>query len=338
EWWYYFPQSADGPVMLWAVSAASKGEGSYYLWRQSEKGNYHFDRRSNTVFIENHRMWRSDLAVWRLPTDKPELRDFLSRIDGLTEQTDYVRNPRDSLLVITAASGDGGTTRSRTFRHRHLLEEERFLYDWPAGAKTVDNRDAMHKRGWTYFTIEGRLNGEVISGSGRLPFVYEMSQDHTPWLKLKFGNGLKVVDNGSAALVYDGDEKVTASYAGGAFFKGLPRPWMGLHTIDTVRRDAAEQQVALETEFEPEGNKAKVTLACDAVDFIYTIDMEKDVVDRIEVSTNSGKEGELCFRYLQDIEEAGDEFVEPRISRSYGSKRRASPGMLWLVQLVTRGS
>ncbi|MHC4622404.1 MAG: RNA polymerase sigma factor, partial [Planctomycetota bacterium] len=49
EWWYYFPQSADGPVMLWAVSAPSKGEGSYYLWRQSEKGNSHFDRRSNTV-------------------------------------------------------------------------------------------------------------------------------------------------------------------------------------------------------------------------------------------------------------------------------------------------
>ncbi|MHC4616747.1 MAG: RNA polymerase sigma factor [Planctomycetota bacterium] len=337
ECWYYFPESAEGPVMMWAMKSDSKGN-STCVWRQNEKANYRYDSGKNTVYVVNHRIWRSDLAVWRLPTDRPGFRQFLSRSDGLTEQMDYVSHPQKGLLVINGGGGEGSPNRLRTFRHRHLFDEEFFLYDWPAGVRTVDRRDAMHKRGWTYFTIEGRIDGERVSGTGRLPFVYEMSQDHTPWLRLKLGNRLKIEDNGIEALVYDSAGKVTASYAGGSFFKGLARPWMGLHTIDTVRRDAAEQQVPFETEFEPEGNKAKVTLGRDVADFVYTIDMETDVVDSITISAGDAMQGQLSFAYLQDIEEEGDEFIEPRVSRSYGSKRRASPGILWLLQLVTRGS
>jgi len=110
---------------------------------------------------------------------------------------------------------------------------------------------------------------------------------------------------------------------------------MGLHTIDTVRRDAAEQRVWFETKYEPKEGKAEVELSCEQGKLVYTIDMKKDVIDRVTILGNDGRKGELRFSYLQDIGEAGREFAEPRISRSYGSKRRASPGMLWLTKLIT---
>jgi hypothetical protein len=301
ECWYYFPESADGPVMMWAMNSGSEGKGAHCLWRQNERGNYRFDRRKNTVYIQNHRMWQGDLGVWRLPTDQQKLREFLSGVDGQGEQTEYVRDRGRGLVVISRRDKDKDGNVLQTIRHQHLLEEERFLYDWPAAARTVDNRDAMHKRGWTYFRVDGQISGEKVRGVGRIPFVYEASRDHTPWLALKVGSRLKVVDNGAEALVYDRAGKVTASYAGGSFFAGLARPWMGLHTIDTVRRDAAGQEIPFETRYEPGEEKAEIVLTCRQGRLVYEIDMERDVVDSINVSTSEGKGGELKFRYLQDV-------------------------------------
>ncbi|MHC4865365.1 MAG: hypothetical protein ACYTEX_14855, partial [Planctomycetota bacterium] len=210
---------------------------------------------------------------------------------------------------------------------------EYFRYNWPSKVKVVDNRDAMHERGWTYFVIKGRVDGERVSGAGRIPFVYAASRRHRPWLRLKVGGRLEIVDDARQALVYDARGKVVASYAGGSFFKGLGRPWMGLHTIDTVRRDAAEREVWFETKLAASGT-AEVILTAGQVSLLYTIDMERDVIEEITISANNRK-GQLRFSYVQDIDEAGGEFVEPRIRRSYGSKRQASRGILWLTKLIT---
>jgi hypothetical protein len=108
---------------------------------------------------------------------------------------------------------------------------------------------------------------------------------------------------------------------------------MGLHTIDIVRRDAAEKGVWFETSLEPGEEKAKVTLICETDKLIYTIDMRTDVVDRIIILTADGKEGRLIFSYLQDIDQAGDEFSEPEIGGHYRSKPEKSPGIVWLLKL-----
>ncbi|HUW20935.1 MAG TPA: RNA polymerase sigma factor [Sedimentisphaerales bacterium] len=336
EHWYYFPQGADGPVLIWAINSEPQGEGPRCVWHQNERGNYRFDARKNTVYIENYRKWRSDLAVWRLPVDTPELTEFLSRVDGRGAQIDYVADTAQGLLVIARADGKENGSSSQIVRHEHLLDEEYFLYDRPAGAKTIDNRDQMHKRGWTYFAVEGRINAERVSGVGRLPFVYAQSQAHTPWLIIRVGSHHKIADSGVEALVYDESGNVAASYRAGTFFKGLTRPWMGLHAIDTVRRDAAEQRVWSETKYNGGELKAEVILTCGQGRLVYTIDMETDVIDAITISTSDGKEGQLRFSYLQNIDQPGGEFVQPRISGSYAGKRRASPGILWLLQLATR--
>jgi hypothetical protein len=245
----------------------------------------------------------------------------------------YVRNKERGLLVITARDNQRGPNHSWVGRHTNALDERYFLPDWPADAKVIDCRDAMHRRGWTYFRITGEIGGEVVSGTGRIPFVYATSKRYSPWLKLWLGDGSKIMDSGAEACVYDPSGKVTARYKGGSFFKGLARPWMGLHTIDVIRRDAAEQKIWFETKNIPDSEQVEVVLACEPVKLVYTINMETDVVEKITFSANDGREGELRFSYLQDIDNAGSEFTQPRAG-SYQGAQEDSSGILWLLKLI----
>jgi len=331
--WYFFPEGSDGPVMARSMQASTQERGYYCQWLQDEQANYYFDRHSGTVHINNYRQYNSDLAVWRLPTDKGGLTAFLAGIEGETEKMEYVAADGPGLVVVAERVETGYS--AWTTRHFRALEEEYIRYSWPAGVEFADNRDPMHKRGWTYFRVEGHINGQRVTGTGRVPFVYAARRLHSPWLRLRVGNRLQIADIGEEALLYDDTGKVVASYAGGSFFKGFARPWLGLHTIDTVRRDAAKEQVPFETKYKPGNEKAEVTLTCREGKLVYAVDMQADVIDAIAISTNQGKEGFLKFSYLQDIEKEGDEFIEPRITRSYRGMRRERPGILWLIQLAT---
>ena len=326
--WYYYPPNADGAVMMRLISN-TRGRQSYCQWLQNDQANYY--KRNNTITIENHRMWTSNLGVRRLPTDSPQLRDSLSRVEGVREVMDYAANSRGALLVAVKYDEDGSA--SQTTHHRDIADEEFFRYGWPAGARIVDNRDAMHRRGWTYFTVTGRIGAQGISGTGRLPFVYATSKRFSPWLKLQLSDGTRICDTGTGACVYDPSGQVMVRHKAGSFFKGLARPWMGLHTIDTVRRDAAEQEVWFETKPLPGRKQVEVTLDCKQVKLVYTIDMETDVIEKITFVGTNGNEGELRFSYLQDIENVGSEFAQP--SRpSMRAPQREDQGVLWLVDFV----
>ena len=307
--WYYYPPNGNGAVLM-QFKSGTDGKQSYCQWLQNDQANYY--RHKNTIYIRNYRMWSDDLTVQRLPTDSRQLRDFLSRVEGRSVEMKYVSGSTNSLLVIAKQNENGEYSQ---ITHRYdVSDEEYFRYNWPAGTRTIDNRDAMHCRGWTYFTVEGEVNGREIWGTGRLPFVYAESGRHRPWLRLKVGGKL-VVDSGDGRL-----------------FKGLSRPWMGLHTIDTVRRDAAESRVWFETELLG-GGKAEVTLTHNQTRLVYTIDMEADVINKITFSASDGSEGELRFSYLQEIDNLGSEFVAPR-QKSY-RRPQETRGMLWLLELIS---
>jgi len=328
ECWYYYPPNANGAVMMRLITNTGGGP-SYCQWLQNDQANYY--RRNNTIFIENHRIWASDLSVWRLPTDSPPLRDFLSRVGGAGQTLKYVRNSRDSFVV--AVTHDANGSPSQTTHPRDIADEEFFRYGWPAGARIVDNRDDMHRRGWTYFRITGRIGAQDISGSGRLPFVYATSKQYRPWLKLQLSDGTRIADTSTGACAFDSNGRVKARYKGGSFFKGLGRPWMGLHTVDTVRRDAAEQEVWFETKALPGSDQVEVVLDCKPVKLVYTIDMETDVIDKISFAGANGTEGELSFSYLQNIAGIASGFHPPR-AIGQRAARQANRGMLWLVDLA----
>ena len=334
ECWYYYPFEAGGPVMMRLVKTDPRAGRSYCERLQNEQANYYFDNRKNTIYINNHRVWRSDLSVWRLPADKADLRQFLSQVEGHREKAEYIRRDGDGLLVIVKRGGKEPSSRPQVTRHYNVLDEEYFIYSWPGQAKVIDNRDTMHKRGWTYFRCTGRMNGTKVSGSGRLPFVYAASWQHRPWLKVQMANGVTIADNGQQACVWAGDGKMVARYQGGSFFVGLGRPWMGLHTIDTVRRDAAQERLRFETRHTPGSDKAQVLLTCEQGKLVYTIDLETDVIDKIKLSPTNGRGGELIFSYLQDVDEVTEEFTERRVARASRLSKRQSPGVLWPMYLA----
>jgi RNA polymerase sigma-70 factor (ECF subfamily) len=348
QYWYYFPQGPDEPMMLRAKSNAA-GAKPYSQVLQNDRANYYY--HDDTVYINNYRLWAGDLSVLKLPTDDPALIDFLCRVEGSKNTMKHVSAPGRGLLVI-AARGDNtnpdvaGMGQPWLIRHYNVLDEDYFQSDWPATTKIIDNRDAMHKRGWTYFRVTGQLNGREISGTGRIPFVYLTSRKYSPWLRLlvtaeRAGAGqvgsLEIVDTFKGAYLHRMEQNKFETYKGGSFFNGLARPWMGLHTIDTVRRDAAEQNIWFETKYIPDSKVAEVDLlGKDGDKIIYKIDMETDVIDEIAFSTDKGDIGYLKFSYLQSVDGAGEEFVNPAGARRYATRGfpKISQGPLWLVQLV----
>jgi hypothetical protein len=318
ECWHFFPEGADGPVMTRGMKCDGPAKTSYCQWLQNDHANYFFDNRKNTLYINNYRMWSRNLSVWRLPTDSPQMSDFLSQMESGSEAgTEYVVSKDRGLLAIATSGAGEGNGLTHVVLHRNLLSEDYFQFDWPVGIKIVDNRDIMHKRGWTYFRVAGDIAGQVVFGTGRVPFVYEAGGQYYPWLRLEAGE---------TVLIDAGD---------GRLFKGLSRPWMGLHTIDTVRRDAAEQYVSFETKYKPGEAKAEVVLTCAGGKLAYTIDMEADLIDKITFLSEADQvAGRLQFTYMQDIDNAGGEFSAPRTNRH--DFLEDSQGMGWLIDLAEK--
>jgi RNA polymerase sigma-70 factor (ECF subfamily) len=334
--WYYFPDGVTGPVMTRWTKSGSRGRNSYCQWLQNDAGNYYFDKNGNTAYVVNHRTWNQDFTVRSLPTDDPQLTKFLARVQGGGGDMEHVYARGRGLLVVAQRDKEQGHGYWRIIRHHNVLEEDYFRFDWPAGSRIIDKRDAMHKLGWTYFRIEGAIAGQRVSGLGQMPFFHSTSKRHKPWLRLKVVDGLEIVDSSSGASISNAAGKVIAVYPAGSFFKGLGRPWMGLHTIDTVRRDAAEQRVWFETTASPGDDTARIVLTPPDGKLVYTVDLKTDVVKEIVISGSDGISGELTFSYLQDIGQAGEMFVEPSIGRRFASKRRQSAGILWLMELATK--
>jgi RNA polymerase sigma factor (sigma-70 family) len=311
ERWYYYPRSVDGPVMLRLVNWDSQRKKSYGRWWQDDRANYCFVKNSNTIYINNFRMFNSKLDVQALPTDGPGFIDFVSTVEGQNNEMKYVSGKGHGLLVITRSGGEENGNQFRIVQHNNVMDEEYFRYKWPPEAVEVDNRDMMHKRGWTYFKITGQIDGKEVVGRGRIPFVCATSQRHWPWVVLKVGDNI----------------------VNQACFAGLSRPWMGLHTIDTVRRDAVREWVWFETRYTSDEVKVEVLVTYRQVKLLYTINMEKDVIEKITFLVEDDHRGELSFIYLQEIDNIGSEFAEPRRQSDRGPQREG-PGLLWLVRLI----
>jgi len=333
ECWYFYPEGAGLPVMMRLREFGASGKQAHCRALQNQYANYWFDSTKNTITMNNYHIWESDLSVKRLPTDSLALSEFLSQVEGKPANVERVSGAKIGTLIICKRDRDEDSRIWRIHRHINTLEEEYFQFNWPGTTRVLDNRDDMHKRGWTYFRITGELGGKSVSGAGRIPFVYATSKRYYPWLTMKVGQYLKFEDSGAEASIYDGSGKVVARYEGGSFFKGFARPWMGLHTIDIVRRDAAQQRVWFETRLGQDETDVEVVLSLERMKIIYTIDMQMDLVEKITFSGGNGSEGELRFSYLQDIDNIGSEFAPPRRTSLTGPHGNGQ-GMLWLVRLA----
>lgn len=329
EIWYFYPEARQETVMIRQVQMEPSGNQPICQWIQNKWANYAY--RGNTVQVNNYHIWRSDLGVWRLPMDDGELTNFIAGVEGGEVSGDGMVNSQDNLLVMTSREAGETGSRLECTCQPNMLEEEFFQYIWPRNAQVIDGRDAMHQRGWTYFRITGKLEEAVVKGTGRVPFVYASSRDHSPWLRLQVADRMEILDCTNGAEMKTCGQAATTCPSG-SFFAGLSRPWMGLHTIDTVRRDAARQKIWYQTKYEPGQAKAQVILTYNGNRLVYIVDMEKDVVERIELRDSDDRQtGFLEFAYLQDIPGVEDEFVEPVIRKK--CRPQESDGILWLFSL-----
>jgi len=332
--WYFFPKDAEGVVMMREMAFDEDKNRLSCRWLQNASANYRF-RDRNKITIENHRFWNEDLTVMRLPTDDPKLSGFLLSMENGEPDfpLEHVSGGRSELLVI-AELGEGPAVQ-RVIPRYDISEEEYFRYEWPASARMVDNRDAVHRRGWGLFQVEGHVKGSVARGTGQIPFVYEQFDEHPPRLQIEFG-GVTIVDGPQAAGIYDAAGRVLETRPPGSFFAGLVRPWTGLHCIDTVRRDAADRSLAFESRYIEGRQKAEVTVKAGAVRLTYALDMARDFIESITITKQgqAGSEALLRFMYPQDAAgRTGAGFTRPAMSK-YRRPADQSTGMLWLVELI----
>jgi hypothetical protein len=108
---------------------------------------------------------------------------------------------------------------------------------------------------------------------------------------------------------------------------------MGLHTLDTIRRDAAQKRARFETQPMDNGRDIRVTVQQDPIRLVYTIDLEADIVTRIELFKGNASVGYLEFHYLQNLDGNLDGFKAPSAAAERVTSQDG-PGIMWLVALA----
>jgi RNA polymerase sigma-70 factor (ECF subfamily) len=339
EQWFYFPEGIDGPALMRMQRWNPQQQDKLCAWLENERANYYFDSGYNIIHITNCRVCWSNLKVRRLPADTEEFSEFLSDVEGDAKGFySYNRDPNTGLLTSFMDYRFNNAPDFKTEYLYNTVGPELFIYDWPADIPIEDNRDQMHKRGWTYFSINGTAGEQEITGRGCIPFVYDAAKEHPAWMTMHIGNELIITDSCKGAQICLAEGKVLESYPPGTFFKGLARPWMGMHTADIVRRDAAEQRIWFQSEYAQ--NETDVIVAVfheeqqNSMDLIYTIDMENDLIKAITFEVNGQPWGSLIFSYLQEIDQLADQFTEPVKSSGSQTPIKKSPGIRWFIHLA----
>jgi RNA polymerase sigma-70 factor (ECF subfamily) len=302
--WYYYPPGSPEVVMIRTGGRAI----AYSQWLQKEQANYY--RQGDTIRIRNHRQFSPDLSVWRLPTDPPALRSFLRAQDGRSCDLDYAApSPRGMLVAAQKAQGD--RLRQVTLNYDVSMEDY-FRHDWSINAAIVDERDEIHRQGWAWFEVRGHIGDKPVSGEGRLPFVAAAAEDHGPWLSLSAGEE-QVVSNGGPGV-----------------FQGLGRPWTGLHTIDTIRRDAAAAKIPFATK-RLDGEHVEIVLDGPQVRLVYRVHLMQDWIESIVFHRGDESIGELTFDYskLREADGRRPASTSPRDRR----EQAPAPAGLWLMRL-----
>lgn len=233
-----------------------------------------------------------------------------------------------------------------TVEYNPPMQADPFAYVPPADMKVVDDRDIMHKRGWTCYRVTGQLGGEAITGTGQIPFTYAASLTKPVWLRLRIGQRFVLTDDGRQALVRDQAGAVRLALAGGSFLKGLSRPWGGFHTFDTIRRDAVGSGCRYTTTLAEAPqmiirvlrDEESSTWAQSNGEAEYIINMDTDLLESVRYWQKTEREpvGELHFTYLENMDGAGEAFAAPETTGASPSGVLSGGTPLWPLELLTQ--
>jgi RNA polymerase sigma-70 factor (ECF subfamily) len=328
EGYYYYPRGSDGPVMMRLSISTEK---TSYQVLQNDNGNYFLENMGQKVRINNHHYWNPDLSVMLLPTDSPQLAMFLGNFEN-RQSNSRVNFSATRDLLIAASKQKGTNNITFSVQHYDALMEERFQYNWPAESTVMDKRDSIHQQGWCYFTMKGTFKDREISGLGQVPFKYPVSQTRPAWFAIKIDDVIELFDSGNSAVMKNSNGSI-ASYPAQTFLAGLNKPWIGLHCIDTVRRDAALSKIAFKTEMLSDEALCKVSLLHPKGTIEYTIDLYKDLIEKISFLDESVSPcGDIIFQYSV-IAPTNLELFKKPVLKKYSSPVKRER-IHWLAELV----
>ena len=329
EGYYYYPRGSDGPVMMRLSISTAK---TSYQVLQNDNGNYFLENMGQKVTVNNHHYWNPDFSVMLLPTDSPELSVFLGNFEN-RQSSSRVNFSATRDLLIAASKQKGTNNITFSIQHYDALMEERFQYNWPAQSTVMDKRDSIHQQGWCYFIMKGTFKDREISGLGQIHFKYPVSQTKQAWFALKIDDIIELFDSGKSAVMKKSNDSMT-SYPAQTFLTGLNKPWMGLHCIDTVRRDAALSRIAFKTELLSDEALCKVSLLHPKGTIEYTIDLYKDLIEKISFLDESGSPcGDIIFQYSVTAPANLELFKKPVLKKYSSSIKRER--IHWLAELVS---
>ena len=281
EYWYSFPKGANGPLLSRFTARDSQTGHTIGQWFQTGSGNYYYDRSKNTVYMLNNNYYNSDFSVMSLPVDNQKMGSAIMNTYGSEPSFDnYIKYSGAGLFYLKGAD-QSGMPYSQAGRQLNIPKEEFFNLTWAKTARIVDLRDEVHKQGWADFTISGHINNKLVSGSGCLPLCMDALQLKQPWINLNLSGRSFYADNTD-------------------FPVGLPRPWLGLHTIDSLRRDIALNG------YTPVSVKTSelyviITIRAEKSLISYNVSLDKDLVDSIKITGPDGSEtGHIQFNYVTD--------------------------------------
>jgi len=156
--------------------------------------------------------------------------------------------------------------------------------------------------------------------------------DHGPTLQLTVGDDLAILDSVGGAQVRNRSGAVLASYPSGSLFQGLGRPWSGLHTIDTIRRDAARARIAFTTRPGSDSQRVEIVLRGPQVRLTYRVHLYQDWIETIVFSKGDVTIGEWTFSYPKPDETDLRQIAVPSPPPSPGPS--SGPNGLWLMRLA----
>ena len=331
--WYFLPDGPSG-ALLFRSQLDNLDNSSELIILQNQNGNYTYNSHIGSVTLLNARWYSRDLYTLRLPTDSPDMLEFLSSMDHYTPSFQPIHNSEKNLLIKMIYSKSNQVFETATSINPNAWEEDYFQMSMSEITSLDDQRDVIHKRGWCYFTIDGAINGDNIEGSGRYPIYLKNHYKQYPWISLSINN-ISISDGKNGAYIYNKNNGTIDRFQQGTFFSGMGRPWLGIHCIDMVRREAALLKLPFQTSDNLDGS-ASITIHADAdYQLIFDCDLNNDFIRRITIQNNRQRIGYLAFNYLSESVLKNRSSSEPDMIFSRRSKtEQQSPGLLWLVQLA----
>ncbi|MHC4552247.1 MAG: RNA polymerase sigma factor [Planctomycetota bacterium] len=335
EQYLHFPEGPDGPVLVrmqrWELDPRThQNTGKLCSWLQNGKAHYYFFAGPNRIYITN-----DPVGMLVLPTDSPEMVDFLLAHSSYQDNVLYSRDRKTGLIKNRKDRRVQTVGSYKTEYAYNSLTEGDFEPFWPEVKGTVDERDAMHYRGWTYVTIEGNLGEMTIQGQARIPFSYAAWKEHKPWLDITIGDKLHLIDTADGACLIDESAGTQTTYPAETFFTGLGRPWIGIRAYDTLRRDAARERIPFKNERKDETATVSLTrqVGKSQYEVKYTIDMLTDIITQIDL-TNGDTQGQLTLTYVQDnIEAVASHYQQPSLPMTTVSVKSPQTSH-WLMGLL----